>query len=75
MQCGFGGAAELLRCNEAPIGGWISRRFDEKSGIATAVWRGKIHGRTEIETVIELTLPATAAGNRDHQVAGELANI
>lgn len=75
MRCGFGGAAELLRCSEAPIGGWISRRFDEKSPIATAVWRGRIHGRTEIETVIELTLPATAAGNRDRQVAGELANI
>ncbi|WP_338758419.1 alginate lyase family protein [Massilia sp. METH4] len=54
MQCTLPGAAELLRCSEAPIGGWISRTFDEKAAITTAVWRGKIHGKTEIETRITL---------------------
>jgi len=58
MQCDFGGRAELLRCSEAPIGGWISRRFDEKAGITTAVWRGRINGTTEIITRLDVRLAA-----------------
>ena len=38
-----------------PIAGWISRKFDEKAGITTAVWRGRIRGTTEIVTEIALT--------------------
>lgn len=56
MQCSFGDGPELLRSSEAPLGGWISRRFDEKEGITTAVWRGRISGTTQIETRITLAL-------------------
>ncbi|AVR95986.1 heparinase II/III family protein [Pseudoduganella armeniaca] len=56
MQCSFGDGPELLRSSEAPLGGWISRRFDEKEGITTAVWRGRISGSTQIETRIALAL-------------------
>ncbi len=56
MQCAFGNGPELLQCSEAPIGGWISRRFDEKAGITTAVWRGRINGTTEIITRLDLHL-------------------
>jgi hypothetical protein len=38
-----------------PIGGWISRKFDEKTGNTTAVWRGRIRGTTAIVTEIVLT--------------------
>ena len=58
MHCEFGGGPELLRCSEAPIGGWISRRFDEKAGITTAVWRGRINGTTEIITRLEIQMAA-----------------
>jgi hypothetical protein len=54
IHCGFGAGPELLRCSEVPIGGWISRKFDEKTTITTAAWRGKIHGTTEIVTEITL---------------------
>lgn len=56
MRCAWGDGPELLRSSEAPLGGWISRRFDEKEGITTAVWRGRIDGTTEIETVIALSI-------------------
>lgn len=58
MHCEFGDGPELLRCSEAPIGGWISRRFDEKAGIATAVWRGRINGTTEITTRLDIHVAA-----------------
>ncbi|SFL84418.1 heparinase II/III family protein [Rugamonas rubra] len=50
LACAFGAGAQLLRASETPIGGWISRKFDEKSPITTAVWRGSINGTTEIVT-------------------------
>jgi len=56
MRCAWGDGPELLRSSEAPPGGWISRRFDEKKGITTAVWRGRIDGTTQIETVIALSI-------------------
>ncbi len=53
LSCSHGEAA-LLRGSEAPIGGWISRRFDEKHPITTAVWRVAITGTTEIVTHIDV---------------------
>lgn len=51
LRCAGGlGAPRLLRGSERPIAGWISRRFDEKTATSTAVWRGRIHGTTEIVT-------------------------
>jgi hypothetical protein len=55
MACSFGNGPELLHCSMTPIGGWISRKFDEKTGNTTAVWRGRIRGTTEIVTEIVLT--------------------
>ena len=42
----------LLAGNEAPIGGWVSRRFDEKVPATMARWSGKIEGTTEIMTIL-----------------------
>lgn len=44
----------LLRGSEAPIAGWISRRFDEKQPITTAVWSGSISGRTVLRTTLSI---------------------
>jgi hypothetical protein len=55
MACSFGNEPELLHCSMTPIGGWISRKFDEKTGNTTAVWRGRIRGTTAIVTEIVLT--------------------
>ena len=64
IRCEFGEGPELLRCSEAPMGGWISRKFDEKTTITTAVWRGRTHGTTEIVT--ELTLYPVVDAKHEH---------
>jgi hypothetical protein len=61
MTCSLGNGVELLRASEAPLGGWISRTFDEKSAITTAVWSTRITGTTEITTRIRLTRPGSVA--------------
>ncbi|GGX82329.1 heparinase [Massilia dura] len=66
MSCTFGDRPELLRCSEAPISGWISRRFDEKAAITTAVWRGRIGGTTEIETRITLDVAGDIASGKSN---------
>ncbi len=66
MRCTFGDRPELLRCSEAPISGWISRRFDEKAAITTAVWRGRIGGTTEIETRITLDVAGDIASGKSN---------
>ncbi|MGK5079754.1 alginate lyase family protein [Janthinobacterium sp. HLX7-2] len=53
-MCCSHGAPEIMVGSDTPPGGWISRRFDEKSPIASAVWRVKVQGTTEIVTHIEL---------------------
>ncbi len=58
LRCGLGNGPQLLCGSDNPIGGWISRSFDEKCPISTAVWRGSVQGRTEIVT--ELQIRATA---------------
>jgi hypothetical protein len=54
MSCGFGNGPQLYCASTAPIAGWISRTFDSKAGITTAVWRGTIRGTTTIVTEIAL---------------------
>ncbi len=54
LRCALGSGAELLRGSEAPIGGWISRKFDEKTAIDTLRWQGTVHGTTEIVTELRL---------------------
>lgn len=66
MNCAFGDGPQLLRCSEAPISGWISRRFDEKTAITTAVWRGRIRGTTEIETRITLDVAGDIASGKSN---------
>jgi hypothetical protein len=69
MSCTLGDGhegPELLRCSEAPIGGWISRQFDEKAAITTAVWRSRIHGTTEIETRITLDVAGDIASSKSN---------
>jgi len=44
----------LLRGSDSPIGGWISRRFDKKVPITTAVWQGVVNGSTEITTELQI---------------------
>ncbi|HEU4775973.1 MAG TPA: heparinase II/III-family protein, partial [Telluria sp.] len=54
MRCRFGDGPRLLRGSETPPAGWISRTFDSKTPITTAVWQGAIDGTTEIVTEIDL---------------------
>ena len=54
MRCRFGAGPRLLRGSETPPAGWISRTFDSKTPITTAVWQGAIDGTTEIVTEIDL---------------------
>ena len=46
----------LLRGTETPIAGWISRHFDDKQPITTAVWTGSISGRTVLRTTLTIEL-------------------
>jgi hypothetical protein len=54
MTCHFGEGPQLYCASTAPIAGWISRSFDRKDGITTALWRGTIRGTTTIVTEIAL---------------------
>jgi len=54
MTCRFGKGPQLYCASTAPIAGWISRTFDSKAGITTAVWRGTIRGTCTIVTGIAL---------------------
>jgi hypothetical protein len=47
-------ALQLLGGSDSPLGGWISRKFDEKAVTTTARWRGKINGKTAIRTYLHL---------------------
>ncbi|SFX68988.1 Heparinase II/III N-terminus [Janthinobacterium lividum] len=60
MRCSHG-TLDVLRGSDTPPGGWISRRFDEKSPIASAAWRMRVQGTTEIVTHIELMPQASLA--------------
>lgn len=44
----------IVRGQEAPPLGWVSRRFDEKAPCPVAVWVGEIEGATELVTEIEI---------------------
>ncbi|GGC02699.1 hypothetical protein GCM10011572_25830 [Pseudoduganella buxea] len=54
MTCSSGNDVELLRGSDVPLGGWISRQFDEKSPISTAVWHARIAGTTTFVTHIRI---------------------
>ncbi|WP_035372818.1 alginate lyase family protein [Pseudoduganella violaceinigra] len=54
MDCRFGQGPQLYCASTAPIAGWISRTFDCKTGITTAIWRGTIRGTSTIVTEIAL---------------------
>lgn len=45
---------KLIRGQEDPPGGWISRAFDVKTPIYTAVWSFPVHGPTQFVTIIRL---------------------
>ncbi len=45
---------QIVRGQEAPPLGWVSRRFDEKAPCPVAVWAGEIEGTTELVTEIEI---------------------
>lgn len=62
MRCSHG-TLDLLRGSDTPPGGWISRRFDEKSPITSAAWRVRVQGTTEIVTHIELMPQASPANS------------
>ena len=46
--------ADLQRGKTAPIGGWVSRRFDVKSEATTVIWRSMISGDTQLRARIEI---------------------
>jgi hypothetical protein len=43
----------VLRGCAAPIGGWVSRRFDEKQPACTIAWRARIASTTVLRSVIQ----------------------
>ena len=47
------GRAERLEGSLAPIGGWVSRRFDHKQPAATLVWRAKLAGPSALTTILD----------------------
>jgi len=61
LRCSWGLGPALLRASDNPVGGWISRRFDEKTPITTARWVGAIEGETTIVT--ELQIRPMASGH------------
>jgi hypothetical protein len=61
MSCSLGADIELLNGSETPLGGWISRQFDEKQPITTAVWHTRISGTTELTTRIAIVPAAGGA--------------
>jgi hypothetical protein len=47
-----GPEVQVLRGSVDPIGGWVSRRFDEKQPAPTIVWRSRIAGPTALRSLI-----------------------
>ena len=47
-----GGSSNVLCGSIAPMGGWVSRRFDHKSPAPTIVWRARLAGPTVLRTKI-----------------------
>jgi hypothetical protein len=56
----MGWQPRLVRGQETPPLGWVSRRFDQKSPCATAVWAGEIDGSAELVTLISIGLAEDA---------------
>ena len=56
-----GALSKIYYANDAPIGGWVSRRFDHKQPTHTIVWSASIAGHTTLTTEISLELSASAA--------------
>ncbi len=50
------GEPQLVRGQEEPPLGWISRRFDAKTASPTICWRENINGSVERKTLLEITL-------------------
>ena len=48
-----GGRGEILRGSLAPVGGWVSRRFDHREPAPTLVWRARLTGDCVLRTVID----------------------
>jgi hypothetical protein len=48
-----GGTFRVLEGSNAPIGGWISRRFDRKVAAPTLVWSGVLRGTCLLRTTID----------------------
>ena len=46
---------KLLLGSEAPLAGWVSRRFDDKVPTTTVVWATKLTGNIELTTQMVLT--------------------
>ncbi|OGA71346.1 MAG: hypothetical protein A3G81_31080 [Betaproteobacteria bacterium RIFCSPLOWO2_12_FULL_65_14] len=53
---------EVCRGREAPILGWVSRRFDERTPAPTIVWHAIVTGRTVLRT--EIAIGAEAMNSR-----------
>ena len=56
IRLAFPGAQGDVRClrgSVAPIGGWVSRRFDHKQPAATLVWSARLRGACTLRTTLE----------------------
>jgi len=51
------GTSELVRGSLAPMLGWVSRSFDQRSPSATIVWRAQLGASTQLRTEIQIERP------------------
>jgi len=51
------GTTEVVRGSVAPMLGWVSRSFDQRSPTATIVWRAKLAASAQLRTGIQIERP------------------
>jgi hypothetical protein len=59
------GTSELYRGSQAPIAGWVSRRFDRREPSTTIVWRARLAAPALLRTEIALCSGSTTPNSRD----------
>lgn len=56
-----GAQAQVHCAGQDPIAGWVSRRFDVKTGTRTVIWRSEIEGSSQLAASVECLLPAPSS--------------
>jgi len=59
---GAGAEERIYHGSVAPIGGWVSRRFDDKAPAPTLAWRARLRGPAVLRTEIRCPMPMPEQG-------------